>query len=86
MPDIVLHGLTWNHRRAVDPLVGTMPSFRARRPDVDIIWSRRPLHAFEFAPVHQFAEQYDRETSRMTLYCQRAAPLLLHMFDYSPGV
>src|SRR4029453_5698067 len=33
--------------------------FRVRRPDVDIIWSRRPLHAFEFAPVHQLAEQYD---------------------------
>src|SRR6266511_2557162 len=59
MPDILLRGLTWDHRRAIDPLISTMPGFRARRPDVDIVWSRRPLHAFEFAPVHELAERFD---------------------------
>jgi multiple sugar transport system substrate-binding protein len=59
MSDIVLRGLTWDHRRAIDPLVSTMPEFRAGRSGVDIVWSARPLHAFEFAPVQELAQQFD---------------------------
>jgi multiple sugar transport system substrate-binding protein len=55
----VLQGLTWDHRRAIDPLVSTLPGFRAIRPDVHVVWSRRSLHAFEFAPVHELAERFD---------------------------
>ena len=47
MSGAVLRGITWDHRRALDPLVSTMPGFRARRPSVDISWTARPLHALE---------------------------------------
>ena len=59
MANIVLQGLTWDHRRAIDPLLATMPGFRAKRPDVNIVWTPRPLQAFEFAPVPELAKQYD---------------------------
>ena len=59
MSDIVLRGLTWDHRRAIDPLVATMPDFRSRRPGTDIVWSSRSLHDFEFAPVHELVRQFD---------------------------
>jgi multiple sugar transport system substrate-binding protein len=59
MSDIVLRGMTWDHRRAIDPLVSTLPGFRARRSDVDIVWTARPLHGFEFDPVQELAQQFD---------------------------
>jgi multiple sugar transport system substrate-binding protein len=57
--EIRLRGMTWQHRRAVDPLAATLPAFRARRPDVDVVWEARPLHGFEFAPVAELARRYD---------------------------
>jgi multiple sugar transport system substrate-binding protein len=59
MSDIVLRGLTWDHRRAIDPLVSTMPGFHDRRPGAEIVWSPRPLHDFEFSPVHELARRFD---------------------------
>jgi multiple sugar transport system substrate-binding protein len=59
LAEITLHGMTWQHRRAVDPLAATLPVFRARRPDVDVVWEARPLHGFEFAPVDELARRYD---------------------------
>ncbi len=59
MANIVLQGLTWDHRRAIDPLLATMPGFRAKWSEVDIVWTPRPLHAFEFAPVPELARQFD---------------------------
>jgi multiple sugar transport system substrate-binding protein len=55
----VLHGITWDHRRAVDPLTATLPAFRQRHPDVEIIWQARSLHGFEFAPVPELAQEFD---------------------------
>ncbi len=54
-----LKGMTWRHRRAVDPLLGTLPAFRAQRPDIEVTWDARPLHGFEFQPVAELAERYD---------------------------
>jgi multiple sugar transport system substrate-binding protein len=54
-----LRGITWSHRRAVDPLIATLPAFRRRHPEVEIAWEQRPLHGFEFTPVVQLAERYD---------------------------
>jgi multiple sugar transport system substrate-binding protein len=51
--------MTWDHRRAVDPLLATMPVFRSGHPDVDIEWSSRSLHGFEFASVEKLAEEFD---------------------------
>lgn len=54
-----LKGITWDHRRAIDPLVETMPLFKARHPEIEIEWSSRPLSGFEFTPVSTLAESYD---------------------------
>jgi multiple sugar transport system substrate-binding protein len=56
---VKLRGMTWDHRRAIDPLTETMPMFRARHPDIEIEWSARPLSGFEFTSVDELAEQYD---------------------------
>jgi multiple sugar transport system substrate-binding protein len=56
---IYLRGITWSHRRAVDPLIATLPAFRRRHPEVEIAWEQRPLHGFEFTPVDRLAEGYD---------------------------
>lgn len=59
MGSIRLAGVTWEHRRAIDPLVETLPAFRARRPEVEVAWEARPLHGFEFEPVALLARRYD---------------------------
>jgi multiple sugar transport system substrate-binding protein len=56
---IQLRGMTWQHRRAIDPLSGTLAGFRARHPDIDVTWDARPLAGFEFTPVAELAERYD---------------------------
>ena len=54
-----LRGITWQHRRAVGPLLGTAKLFEARHPDVQIDWSTRPLSGFEFTSVEALAKDYD---------------------------
>ena len=54
-----LRGMTWDHRRAIDPLVGTAEMFAAAHPEITIEWSSRPLHGFEFTPVAELAQSYD---------------------------
>jgi multiple sugar transport system substrate-binding protein len=56
---ITLRGMTWEHRRAVDPLIETLSAFRQQRPDIVVEWASRPLHGFEFTPVEELARQYD---------------------------
>jgi hypothetical protein len=52
---IVLRGMTWQHRRALDPLLGTLPAFRALHPAIDVTWDARPLAGLEFTPVAELA-------------------------------
>lgn len=59
MTGIELKGITWAHRRAVDPLTATLPAFAARRHNITISWSSRTLHGFEFAPIEELAALYD---------------------------
>lgn len=59
MAAIVLRGMTWEHRRAVEPLVGTLDGFRRARPGLDVAWQARPLHGFEFTPVDELARAFD---------------------------
>ncbi|MBX3582393.1 MAG: extracellular solute-binding protein [Rhizobiaceae bacterium] len=59
MSSIKLRGMTWDHRRAIDPLTRTMPLFRRLHPEIDIEWSARPLSGFEFTPIDKLAEEYD---------------------------
>src|SRR5262245_36268709 len=56
---ITLRGMTWEHRRAIDPLIGTLPAFRQQRPDIAVEWASRLLQCFEFTPVEALARQYD---------------------------
>jgi multiple sugar transport system substrate-binding protein len=59
MPDFHLRGITWSHRRAIDPLTGTLDQFHAQHPEIAIEWISRPLHGFEFTPVLDLAKEYD---------------------------
>lgn len=59
MADTVLRGMTWDHRRAIDPLVQTLPAFRSAHPGIDVHWTSRPLHGFEFTPVEELARTFD---------------------------
>ncbi|CAN5497069.1 extracellular solute-binding protein [soil metagenome] len=59
MERVTLRGMTWDHRRAIDPLVETLPQFAERHPGITIEWSSRPLHGFEFTPVSELAKQHD---------------------------
>lgn len=54
-----LRGMTWNHRRAVDPLTETQALFAAAHPGIAIGWSTRSLHGFEYMPVAELARSYD---------------------------
>lgn len=56
---IQLRGMTWTHRRAVDPLLATLPDFRRNHPGIDVIWAERPLAGFEFQSVRELAQSYD---------------------------
>lgn len=59
MASVKLRGMTWNHRRAIDPLTNTMPLFQRLRPDIEIEWFARPLSGFEFTSVDSLAAEYD---------------------------
>jgi multiple sugar transport system substrate-binding protein len=56
---VCLRGMTWQHRRAIDPLIETLPSFREQRPGIDIEWMSRPLSGFEFQSVEELSRSYD---------------------------
>jgi multiple sugar transport system substrate-binding protein len=51
--------MTWGHRRAIDPLTGTLARFRELHPDIDVQWDARSLAGFEFQPVEDLARNYD---------------------------
>lgn len=59
MSRIKLRGMTWDHRRAVDPLLAAQQHFEQEHPDIAIDWHSRPLSGFEFTPVDELARDYD---------------------------
>src|SRR5262245_52573590 len=59
MSEIRLRGMTWDHRRAVDPLLATQAMFAQAHPGIAIEWSSRPLHGFEFTPIADLARSFD---------------------------
>lgn len=56
---LTLKGMTWDHRRAVEPLAALDAVFAERRPDVTLSWSARPLSGFEFDPIECLAADND---------------------------
>jgi multiple sugar transport system substrate-binding protein len=59
MSGVRLRGMTWDHRRAIDPLLATHEIFARAHPGIEIEWTSRPLHGFEFTPVAELARAYD---------------------------
>jgi len=59
MSKSVLRGITWQHRRALDPLRASVDAFRYERPDIEIEWDARPLSGFEFQPIEELTVAYD---------------------------
>ncbi len=59
MKSVALRGITWDHRRAIDPLINTAAMFSGQNPGVAVEWSTRPLSGFEFTPVTDLARSFD---------------------------
>ena len=56
---IQLKGLTWDHRRAVEPMAAAAAAFGRLRPEVEILWDVQPLSGFEFRPLEEITAAYD---------------------------
>lgn len=56
---ILLRGITWNHSRALLPLVATAQRFEELHPDVEIRWEKRSLHEFGHADLTPLAREFD---------------------------
>jgi multiple sugar transport system substrate-binding protein len=56
---ITLRGMTWNHTRGYLPMVATAQRFTELHPDIEIVWEKRSLKAFEEFPVEKLAADYD---------------------------
>lgn len=59
MKTTVLRGITWNHSRALPPLVATAQRFEELNPGVRIHWEKRTLHEFGHADLATLARNFD---------------------------
>jgi len=59
MKQVVLRGITWNHSRALPPLVATAQRFEELYPGVRIQWEKRSLHEFGHADIVTLARNFD---------------------------
>ncbi len=59
MRQVLLRGITWNHSRALPPLVATAQRFEEQHPDVRIQWKKRSLHEFGHADITTLANNFD---------------------------
>jgi multiple sugar transport system substrate-binding protein len=60
MPDAaVLRGITWNHSRALPPLVAAAQRFEETHAGVRIQWDKRSLHEFGHAGPGPLCREYD---------------------------
>lgn len=54
-----LRGMTWGHTRGYLPVIATAQRFQELHPDIEIVWEKRSLKAFEEFPVEKLAADYD---------------------------
>ena len=57
--NLLLRGITWNHSRALPPLVAAAQRFEERHPNVRILWEKRSLHEFGHASLAELAHAFD---------------------------
>src|SRR4051812_13910322 len=74
----VLRGMTWNHTRGYLPLVATAQRFSELNPEIEVVWEKRSLKAFEEFPVERLAADYDLLVfdHPFTGYAAKHGPLL----------
>ncbi|WP_406632551.1 extracellular solute-binding protein [Amycolatopsis sp. WGS_07] len=53
-----LRGLTWDHPRAIDPIVRTSADYEART-GTSVEWTARTLEQFEDVPLDELADEFD---------------------------
>lgn len=56
---ITLTGITWDHSRALPPLVAASQRYEELHPGVRIRWEKRSLHEFGHMPIEQLADRFD---------------------------
>ncbi|MEX1117357.1 MAG: hypothetical protein WEB60_01055, partial [Terrimicrobiaceae bacterium] len=56
---IELKGITWDHSRALPPLVATAQRYEETHAGVRIRWEKRSLHEFGHMSVEVLAERFD---------------------------
>jgi multiple sugar transport system substrate-binding protein len=54
-----LTGITWDHSRALPPLVATAQRYEETHPGVRIQWQKRTLDEFGHAPIDVLARKFD---------------------------
>jgi multiple sugar transport system substrate-binding protein len=59
MKESILRGITWNHSRALPPLVASAQRFEEQHPGVQIKWEKRSLHEFGHADIATLADNFD---------------------------
>ncbi len=59
MNPVLLRGITWNHSRALPPLVATAQRFEEQHPGIRIQWEKRSLHEFGHADIVTLAQNFD---------------------------
>lgn len=58
-PPITLRGITWNHSRALPPLVAAAQRFEELHPGIAIHWEKRSLHEFGHQGLEPLCRQND---------------------------
>ena len=56
---VSLRGITWNHSRALPPLVATAQRFEEQHHGVRIQWEKRSLHEFGHADIATLVRNFD---------------------------
>jgi len=56
---VELHGITWDHSRALPPLVAAAQRYGELHSGVRIRWEKRSLHEFGHMPIDQLVDRFD---------------------------
>ena len=56
---LTLHGITWNHSRALPPLVAAGQRFEELHPGIAICWEKRSLHEFGHQGLAPLCQEND---------------------------